>query len=128
MDELLYKYLTDYYAVLSKTGYIKDSVVYKLLIYAFYRDFILNDYRGILTREDYNLLEKVLECFYGSNCLMSYPDYLKMGKLRLGETTEIATRVRNLEDALVVKVIHSQYIDDPDSDVEVLEEEEGHEY
>ena len=41
-----------------------------------------------------------------ATCLIPYPDYLKMGKLHLGEVTELAQRVKNIEDTEVVKLIH----------------------
>ena len=121
MDEILYNYLTSYYTALSYTGYEKDSTVYKLLILCFYRDFMLKDYRGILTYKDYKTIEEVLDSFYGTNCLMSYPDYLKMGKLHLGEMTEMATRVKKLEDTSVVKARTLE--ESGDSDIEITEED-----
>lgn len=126
MDEILYQYLSSYYNALSKVGYIKDDTVYKLLIYNFYRDFVMHDYRGSITKEDYQLIESLLDSFYGTNCLMSYPDYLKMGKLCLGDITEIASRVRKLEDTEVVKVIHDEEIvaGAPQGDVLVFAEED----
>ena len=122
MDKLLYEYLLSYFYTLSYTGYMKDDTTYKLLIYGFYRDFVMKDYRGLLNKEDYHMIEEVLDSFYGTDCLMSYPDYLKMGKLHLGEITEMATRIKNLEDTAVVK---SQELSVPsvESDIEITEEE-----
>jgi hypothetical protein len=70
------------------------------------------DYRGLLSKDDYRLIEKALDCLYGSTCLIPYPDYLKMNKLHLGEMTEMAQRVKTLEDTDVVKVIHSDESDE----------------
>jgi hypothetical protein len=76
----------------------------KLLLLCFYRDFVFHDYRGILSQEDYALIDRALDCLWGSTCLIPYPDYLKMGKLHLGEMTEMAQRIKNAENTKVVKV------------------------
>ena len=90
----------------------------KLLILCFYRDFTLQDYRGLINKDDYHLIEKALDCLYGSTCLIPYPDYLKMGKLHLGEMTEVLERVKKVEDTKVVKTnnTYSQEIDSIDWD------------
>lgn len=123
MDEMILNSLNQYYTVLKKMGYYKYADVKKLLILIFYRDFVFNDYRGLLTRADYMLIEKALNCLYGTTCLIPYPDYLKMGKLKLGEITEIGQRLKNLEDTNVIKLIH----DNPDglseSDIKIYEED-----
>lgn len=115
MGEVIYEALSKYYHVLELKGYMSDIHSRKLLLLCFLWDFTYNDYRGILSKEDYCLIERALDCIYGSSCLIPYPNYLKMGKLHLGEVTELAQRVRNLEDTDVVKVIHD--IDNINSDV-----------
>lgn len=124
MDEILYEALTKYYHALEVKGYMSRKHSDRLLILCFYRDFILNDYRGILKKEDYHLIEKALDCIYGSSCLIPYPDYLKMGKLHLGEITELSQRIKTLEDTEVVKVIHDLDEINTDSDVVITEDEE----
>lgn len=104
MDEILYEALTKYYHALELKGYMSKSHSIKLLILCFIRDFMFNDYRAVLGKEDYCLIERALDCLYGTSCLIPYPDYLKMGKLHLGEVTELAQRVKNIEDTDVVKV------------------------
>ena len=106
MDEILYEALTKYYHALELKGYMSKSHGIKLLVLCFFRDFVYHDYRGLLSKRDYCLIEKALDCIYGTSCLIPYPDYLKMGKLHLGEMTEMAQRVKTLEDSDVVKVIH----------------------
>ena len=104
MDEILYEALTKYYHALELKGYMSKSHSVKLLILCFIRDFMFNDYRAVLGKEDYCLIERALDCLYGTSCLIPYPDYLKMEKLHLGEVTELAQRVKNIEDTDVVKV------------------------
>ena len=103
MDELIYNGITTYYKTLGKLGYYKYLDVFRLLLLCFYRDFTLNDYRGILSREDYHEIELALNCLFGTSCLIPYPDYLKMGKLHIGEMTEMAQRVKAIEDTEVLK-------------------------
>ena len=87
----------------------------------FYKDFMFNDYRGLLSKNDYCLIENALNCIYGTSCLIPYPDYVKMGRLHLGEMTEMAQRLKNLEDTDVVKLIHNlEGSDDIASDVSVV--------
>lgn len=105
MGEILYEALSKYYHALELKGYMSKAHSIKLLVLAFFWDFTYNDYRGILSKEDYCLIEKALDCIYGTSCLIPYPDYLKMGKLHLGEITEMAQRIKTLEDTDVVKVI-----------------------
>ena len=122
MDEVAYEALSTYFNVLEKTGYLADEHVYKLLVLLFYKDFVFNDYRGYLTREDYSLIEKALDCLYGNTCLISYPDYLKMGKLHLGEATEFACRLKAIEDTEVLKEMNPVDIA-PDSDVIIVHQD-----
>ena len=103
MDEIIYNAFGSYYNVLEKLGYISYPQSQKLLLLCFYRDFVFHDYKGLLNKKDYYLIERALDCLWGSTCLIPYPDYLKMGKLHIGEMTEMAQRVKNLEDTEVLK-------------------------
>lgn len=125
MGEILYEALSKYYHALELKGYMSKTHSNKLLILAFFWDFTYNDYRGILSKEDYCLIEKALDCIYGTSCLTPYPDYLKMGKLHLGEITEMAQRVKTLEDTDVVKVMQDlNNVDDTtQSDIYIVSED-----
>ena len=119
MDNILYDALSSYYHALEQTGYMPHSHAQRLLLLIFYKDFTLRDYRGLLSREDYHLIEKALDCLWGSSCLIPYPDYLKMGKLHLGEMTELTNRVKTLEDAEVLKAFDAE---STDGDIVIVEE------
>jgi hypothetical protein len=103
---MIYNALCRYFNVLEKTGYMAIDNALKLLVLIFYRNFVYSDYRCTITKDDYRLIERALNCLYGTTCLIPYPDYLKMGKLHLSEVTELACRIKALEDEKVVKVIH----------------------
>lgn len=126
MDEMIYNGLNSYFHALELKGYMSYSNMEKLLILIFFRDFVFHDYRGILSLEDYHTIEKALDCLYETTCLIPYPDYLKMGKLHLGEMTEMAQRVKTIEDTPVLKLIHdlSSAEGTVDSDVMVVQEED----
>lgn len=127
MGEMVYDSISHYYTALSKMGYYPYQDVYSLLLLCFYRDFVFEDYRGELSREDYHTIERALNCLFGRNCLIPYPDYLKMGKLHLGEMTEMAHRVKALEEEPVLKLIHNLgSVDNADtsSDVRVVLKEQ----
>lgn len=108
MDEFVYNSVSSYFHALSVMGYMKQKSVNSLLVLLFYYHLIYHDYRGYISREDYRAIERALNCLYGTNCLIPYPDYLKMGKLRLGGMTELASRVRTLEDTEVIKPFKSK--------------------
>ena len=121
MDNILYNALCHYYHVLELTGYVSFSNVVKLLILVFYHDYIYHDYRGVISRNDYRLIERALNCLYGSSCLIPYPNYLKMGKLYLGDLSEFAQRIKDIEDTKVVKLMDIPSGDTgEDSDVVVI--------
>lgn len=125
MGDILFEALSKYYHALKIKGYMSKAHSEKLLVIAFYWDFMYNDYRALLSKKDYCLIERALDCIYGTSCLIPYPDYLKMGKLHLGEMTEMAQRVKTLEETEVVKVIHdlNSVNGDPQSDVLIMAEE-----
>lgn len=130
VGEMIYNALCRYFNVLEKTGYMAINNALKLLVLIFYKDFVYSDYRCTITKDDYRLIERALDCLYGTTCLIPYPDYLKMGKLHLSEVSELACRIKALEDEKVVKVIHNldSVKEDIYSDVMVImdgEEEEN---
>ena len=122
MDEILYNSLSSYFHALEYKGYMPYPQMQKLLVLIFYRDFVYNDYRGLISKDDYLMIERALDCLYGSTCLIPYPDYLKMGKLHIGEMTELAQRVNNIENTPVLKAFDADGTSD--SDIIITEEEE----
>lgn len=101
MDKVLYDSLYRYFSTLTSVGNVSYNNVNKLLVLIFYKHFIYEDYRGNLSKEDYSIIEKALDCLFGSTCLIPYPNYLEMGKLHLGDMTEIAHKITGIEDNIV---------------------------
>ena len=122
MDNIIFNAITQYYAALCKLGYYSYNEVFKLLVLCFYRDYVFNDYRGVLSRKDYHVIERALNCLFGSTCLIPYPDYLKMGKLHLGEITEINNRLKAVEDVNVLKAFDAEGTSE--SDIIIVSDEE----
>ena len=104
MDKVLYDSLCRYFTTLARVGNVSYSSVDKLLVLIFYKHFIYEDYRGNLSKEDYSTIEQALDCLFGSTCLIPYPNYLEMGKLHLGDMTEMAHRITDNEN-------HTQEVD-----------------
>lgn len=76
---------------------MKQKSIDSLLVLNFLYELLYKDYRGYINEEDYHTIERALNCLYGTNCLIPYPDYQKMGKLCLGSTTELAQRIDDIE-------------------------------
>lgn len=125
MDNIVYEALSRYFHTLETLGYMPYNQAQKLLVLIFYKDYLMEDYRGLISECDYCLINQALECLYGSSCLIPYPDYNKMGSLQLGSMSELAHRVNVLEDTKVLKVIHdtSSAEIDSSSDITILAEE-----
>jgi len=97
MDEFVYNAIEHYKAVLRATGRCAHGDVEKLLALVFFRRLLNEDYRGYVTAGDYATVGKALECLYGGTCLIPYADYLKMGKLKMGDMAELLSRAAALE-------------------------------
>lgn len=100
MGEYLYNNIEHYFLALKKVGHYKYKDVYKLLVLIFWYHILFEDYRGYIKRDDYRLIEKGLNCLYGTTCLIPYTRYLKMGNLKLGEMTEVLSRIEKVEDTV----------------------------
>ena len=98
MDNFVYQSFDKYFQTLGKTGYLSSNNTFKLIVLNFIFELIYKDYRGYVSKEDYLALDRALNCLYGTTCLIPYPDYLKMGKLHLGEMAEVLDRTKAVED------------------------------
>ena len=112
MDNYVYNAFQTYFHTLENVGYVNSRTTKSLLVLDFLFNLIYHDYRGYIKKEDYRIIGEALNCLYGTNCLIPYPDYLKMGKLKLGEMTEVLARVKASEDELK---LHDLRIKDNDA-------------
>lgn len=97
MERIVYNSLLKYFKSLEYVGYIDDLNTNKLLVLTFIHNILYNDYRGYISKEDYFIIEKALNCLFGT-CLISYPDYNKMGKLHIGEVSELSHRLCKMNE------------------------------
>lgn len=100
MGEEVYNSLTSYFTSLKNIGYRKQSEVNKLLVFITIQEVLDNDFRGLVSEEDYDIINKALYCLYGSTCLIPYPDYYNKKTTRImdtGSMYELTHRIENLE-------------------------------
>lgn len=102
MDEITFEAVNKYFTHLSNVGYFSQSNVDKLLLLTFIQEMIDNDFRGLISEEDYDYINKALYCLYGSSCLIPYPDYYstkRRGTMYIGSISELTHRVEVLEES-----------------------------
>ena len=102
MDEITFEAVNKYFTHLSNVGYFSQSNVDKLLLLTFIQEMIDNDFRGLVSEEDYDYINKALYCLYGSSCLIPYPDYYNTKRRRtmyIGSISELTHRVEALEES-----------------------------
>lgn len=102
MDEMTYQAISKYFTHLSNVGYFNQSNVNKLLLLTFIQELVDYDFRGLISEEDYNDINKALYCLYGSSCLIPYPDYYSTKRRRtmyIGSISELTHRVEALEES-----------------------------
>lgn len=102
MDEITFEAVNKYFTHLSNVGYFSQSNVDKLLLLTFIQEMIDNDFRGLISEEDYDYINKALYCLYGSSCLIPYPDYYNTKRRRtmyIGSISELTHRVEALEES-----------------------------
>lgn len=101
MEDIVYNSIKSYFNALSKLGYMRNEEVNKLLALIIIEEFTYYDFRGLINKEDYMKINKSLYNLFGKSCLIPYPNFCKikdMNKLRLGDMSELAHRVKINED------------------------------
>lgn len=101
MEDIVYNSIKSYFNALSKLGYMRNEEVNKLLALIIIEEFTYYDFRGLINKEDYMKINKSLYNLFGKSCLIPYPNFCKikdMNKLRLGNMSELAHRVKINED------------------------------
>ena len=100
MDNVVYESIKRYFTSLSMFGYKSYNDTYKLLYIISIRDFIYNDFRGLITEDDYRIIGRSLYNVFGTTCLLPYPQFCKskgMNDLHLGSITELAHMVQRTQ-------------------------------
>lgn len=93
-------YLVNYYEMLTQTGYVRDGILKKLLLYVFLIDMV--EYlHAFIDEKDYAFIEKALaRIFTGGNCMLPYPVFCTR-RATLGSTdymTDYVIRITESAD------------------------------
>lgn len=100
MDKYLNDMLNRYFFKLALVGYARDSEVTRLMGVVIIEEMVTRDFRGFLTECDRKIIEQALYNLTGG-CVLPYPkinDQRIMNKLHLGDISELASRVEELND------------------------------
>ena len=119
MDNVVYESIKRYFTSLSMFGYKSYNDTYKLLYIISIRDFIYNDFRGLITEDDYRIIGSSLYNVFGTTCLLPYPQFCKskgMNNLHLGSITELAHMVQRTQE------LFEQYKQDISGTVDTYEQ------
>lgn len=81
MDNQIFNSLDQYFKTLSNYGYMSYDHTYDMMLMIIVQDIITN-FACIITQEDYQMMSSLLECKYGTSCLMSYPEFRKCNKTK----------------------------------------------
>lgn len=93
MVKNLFKAFKTYFTHLKHYGYLKYDEVDALLVFDFIEDLLSNDFRGMLTKEDFLDIKEAVETLSRCSCLIP-PN---ANSFHIGDTTEQATRIKRLE-------------------------------
>lgn len=97
MVKNLYLAYKNYFTHLKHYGYLDYNNVSALLVFDFIEELISNDYRGMLNNNDINELREAIKTLSRCSCLIP-PN---ANNFYIGDTTELATRIKRLEMLLL---------------------------
>lgn len=103
MVNQVYTAITKYFGHITNTGYMRQDNVNKLLLLIAVYNLLDNDFRALVSEDDYKLINNALYCLYGSTCLIPFPDYYNNKANRVmykGSISELAHRVAVTESTL----------------------------
>lgn len=72
MDKYLCDSLLYYFNHVSRTGFISNVDIFKLIFLDACNDFTKHDFRGIFTEKDGREIEKAMYAVFGTSCLTPY--------------------------------------------------------
>ena len=73
MVNQVYTAITKYFGHITNTGYMRQDNVNKLLLLIAVYNLLDNDFRALVSEDDYKLINNALYCLYGSTCLSRLP-------------------------------------------------------
>lgn len=97
MDSVYFTALDNYYKNLEKFGYRKYTDVFKILVLRFYKTFIFENLERAIPEDDYRLIEKALECVFGTSCLIPYQCYVMDKNIVNTQLSQLIKRVEQIE-------------------------------
>ena len=98
LDELSYDSLNNYFKTIVAVGYKSHNEVDKLILLLFIKEFTNSPFSLYIDEEDYNTINNVLNCLYGTTCLIPYPKF----KLQRSLIQELNLETpRNTEDEII---------------------------
>lgn len=103
MVNQVYDAITRYFGHITNTGYMRQDNVNKLLLLDAVYNLLDNDFRALVSEDDYKLINDALYCLYGSTCLIPFPDYYNNKASRImykGSISELVHRVTVTESKL----------------------------
>lgn len=100
-DIILNESLDRYFNVLSKTGYVNSDNVDKLMLLIFLQEF-LTECEYIITEEDYNLINSIINCLSDSSCLIPYRQFKQPSEPLVGYINNVLIRITEQDDERIV--------------------------
>ena len=97
LSDITYEALSRYFTVLEKTGYVNDVDVNKLLLLQYIQQFLI-DFQGYITKDDYNVIGRIIECLAGTTCLVPYLQYKQQSLPNNNYISEMYVRIAETEN------------------------------
>lgn len=92
LDKMLMEALNRYFTVLEKTGYINDADTDRIILLSYLQEF-LSEYQYYITEEDYNVINRIIQCLAGQSCLIPYGEFMELSKPLTGYVYSIPIKI-----------------------------------
>lgn len=92
--------LSRYFSTLTNIGYKSQEEVDKMFLLLFIEELLQDNLLSLyITDKDYNTINNILACLYGSSCLIPYPEF-KLSKTSLVQRLDL-DNVRTTENSII---------------------------
>lgn len=88
-NTITYKSITNYFNALATSGYKSYKETYKLILLLFIEELFDSSMGLYLTEDDYRTITNVLDCIYGSSCIIPIPEHTANTSLVQALNTDI---------------------------------------